>query len=166
MTQLRLVTPSRSTPDKRPYRRSEVLVRHMSGNATNQELAAGVHLMLLREKKLHTVIDVQSNNTGGLVVTPAHMNSESAALFTAVDDYVRLSHLCFVSECDPNRDNTMWTICIRPTNENSRVLDRYACKYIDVTLREAQEISTSRTLSSAFRQKIDSDLDAITGGRT
>ena len=94
------------------------------------------------------------------------MNSESAALFTAIDDYVRRSHLCFVSECDLNRDNTMWAICIRPTNENPRYVDRYACKYIDVTFQEAQELSTSRTLSSALRQKIDSDLDAITGGRT
>ena len=112
------------------------------------------------------MIDVPSNNTGGLIITPAHMNSESAALFTAVDDYVRRSHLCFVAEWDLNRDNTMWAICIRPTNENPRVLDRYACKYIDVTLQEAQEISTSRTLSSALKQKIDRDLDAITGGRT
>ena len=94
------------------------------------------------------------------------MNSESAALFAAIDDYIRRTHLCFVSECDLNRDSTMWAICIRPTNENPRVLDRYACKYIDVSLQEARQISTSRTLTSALRQKIDSDLDPITGGRT
>jgi hypothetical protein len=109
---------------------------------------------------------MRSNNTEGVLSEPVQMIPQYTTLFTEVDDYVRRSHQCFVAECFLIRENTMWAICVRPTNENPRILDRYACKYIQVTLKEAEEISTSKTLGPDLRQKIDSDLDAIISGRS
>jgi len=88
------------------------------------------------------------------------MHPQYSSLFKAIDDYVRVEHRCFVSELDPSQ--TEWVICVRPTNENTRTLDRYACKYFRLTLQEAGEVCTSNTLSSVLRLRIDSDLHLIT----
>jgi hypothetical protein len=90
------------------------------------------------------------------------MHSQYSALFKAIDDYVRVEHRCFVSECFLNPSHTGWMICVRPTNENARTLDRYACKYLRLTLQEAEEVCTSNTLSSMLRLRVDSDLQLIT----
>jgi hypothetical protein len=90
------------------------------------------------------------------------MNPQYFALFKAVDDYVRAAHHCFVSECDLNQPRKEWAICVRPTNENTRTLDRYARKYFQLTLQEVEEICTSNTLSSVLKSRIDSDWRLIT----
>lgn len=93
------------------------------------------------------------------------MNSQHAALFKAIDDYVRAEHSWFVSECFPNPSKTEWVICARPTNENARALDINACKYFRLTLQEVEEVCTSNVLSSVLRSRIDTDLQAMTDRR-
>jgi hypothetical protein len=92
------------------------------------------------------------------------MNPQNAAVFKVIDDYVRLEHRCFVSECDQNTSRAEWVICLRPTVDNTRPLDRYACKYFRLTQQEADELCKSNGLSPALKAKIDIDLQAITDG--
>jgi hypothetical protein len=91
------------------------------------------------------------------------MNQQYAVLFSAIDDYIKVEHNCFVSECFLNSSRTEWVICARPTNKNPRPLDIYACKYFRLTLEEVEELCASNGLSSARKSKIDNDLNAITG---
>lgn len=106
---------------------------------------------------------MRSNNAEGVLSEPVQMITQYARLFNAVDNYVRCVHQCFVAECFLVRENTMWAMCVRPTNENPRAVDPSACSYHYLTLKEAEEISASKTPSSDVRQGIDNDLHAISG---
>ena len=44
-----------------------------------------------------------------------------ALLFATIDTYVRARHRCFVAECFLSSQETEWVICIRPTQENTRL---------------------------------------------
>jgi len=87
------------------------------------------------------------------------MDSQHAALFTAIDEYVRARHRCFVPELD--RSPTDWVICIRPTEENARALDVYACKYFTLSLKEAEQVCNANTLESMLMERVDRELRSI-----
>ena len=93
------------------------------------------------------------------------MNPQHPLLFKIVDDYVRAEHACFVSECFVNQLRTEWVICVRPTNESARTLDRYACKYFRLTLQEVEELCTFNAISSALSSRIDRELHSMTDAR-
>jgi hypothetical protein len=82
-----------------------------------------------------------------------------AILFTTIDSYVRARHRCFVAELDFG--TTHWAVCIRPTNENTRPLDRFACKYLRISSEEAAEICAADGLGSSLWERIDLDLRSI-----
>jgi len=82
-------------------------------------------------------------------------------LFTAIDEYVRARHHCFVTECFLNSSVTEWSICILPTAENTRPHDRYACKYLRLSMKEAEEICEAKAVRSKLMQKIDSECNSL-----
>ena len=88
------------------------------------------------------------------------MHPPHVALFTAIDEYVKAHHHCFVAECFLDPSETEWVICIRPTPENSGALapDRYACKYFRLSLKEAEAVWTANALGAQLREKIDREL--------
>jgi hypothetical protein len=90
------------------------------------------------------------------------MNPQYFALFTAIDVYVRARHRCFVSECDLNQSGTQCVVCVRPTNQNVRPLDAYACKYFRLASQEVENVCKSNTISFALRSRIDRELRAMT----
>jgi hypothetical protein len=89
------------------------------------------------------------------------MNPQHAALFTAIDQYVRAQHHCFVAELDLWQ--TEWVICIRPTEENihARSLDVYACKFFRLLTKDAGEVCAASTLGSKLMERIDRELRSI-----
>jgi hypothetical protein len=58
-----------------------------------------------------------------------HMNTQYGVLFKALDEYVRAQHHCFVAECflNPHSHNE-WVICVRPREDNARVLDKQSSR--------------------------------------
>jgi len=86
------------------------------------------------------------------------MHLQHAALFTTIDKYVRARHHCFVAECDRNPARAEWSICIRPTEENIRILDLYARKYIRLSLDEVDGICAGNTVASKLAERIDLEL--------
>ena len=82
-----------------------------------------------------------------------------AILFTTIDTYVRARHHCFVAELDFGTID--WAVCIRPTEENTRTLDRYACKYLRLSLEEVAELCAANGLNSGLWQRIDNELRSI-----
>jgi hypothetical protein len=90
------------------------------------------------------------------------MHPQHAALFTTIDQYVKAHHHCFVAECDPYPP-AEWSICIRPTEENTRVLVRgvYACKYIRLSLKEVEEICAGNTVPPKLAERIDRELRSL-----
>jgi hypothetical protein len=80
-------------------------------------------------------------------------------LFTTIDTYVRARHHCFVAELD--FAPTEWTVCMRPTEENTRPHDRYACKYFRLSLEEAAELCAVNGLGSSLWERIDQELRSI-----
>ena len=89
------------------------------------------------------------------------MHPRYKTLFTAMDQYVRAHHQCFLAELSPSQNE--WVICIRPINENTRVLvrDVYACKYFRLSLGEAEEVCSANSLGSKLRERIDRELRPI-----
>jgi hypothetical protein len=89
------------------------------------------------------------------------MNPQRPALFTIIDKYVRTQHRCFVAELDFSRPK--WVMCIRPTEENIRALARdvYACKYINFSLEEADEVASGNALGLKLRERIDCELSSL-----
>ena len=89
------------------------------------------------------------------------MHPEYSALFTTIDKYVRMRHCCFVAELDFSRPE--WVMCIRPTTENIRALARntYACKYISLSLEEAEEVSSANALGPKLMERIDRELSSL-----
>jgi len=85
-------------------------------------------------------------------------------LFITIDKYVRARHHCFVAECFLNSSATEWVICIRPTEENTRPHDRYACKYFRLSVTEAEEVCTAKALGWKLMEKIDSGLHSLGDG--
>jgi hypothetical protein len=86
------------------------------------------------------------------------MHPQHPALFAIIDKYVRTRHRCFVAELDFSRSK--WVMCIRPTEENTRSLgrDAYACKYISLSLEEADEVASENALELKLMERIDRDL--------
>jgi hypothetical protein len=101
--------------------------------------------------------------SGRLRKTPDCMHPQHAALFTTIDQYVKAHHHCFVAECNPNPPRAEWSICIRPTEENTRVLVRgvYACKYIRLSLNEVEEICAGNTVPPKLAERIDLELRSL-----
>src|SRR5258708_37501391 len=93
------------------------------------------------------------------------MHPQYVALFTAIDEYVKAHHRCFVAECFLGPSETEWVICIRPTAENRGVLarDRYACKYFRLSLKEAEEVCTANAVGTKLIEKIDRELRTLGG---
>jgi len=89
------------------------------------------------------------------------MNSQHTALFTTIDQYVKTHHHCFVAECDLHPERAQWSICIRPTEENARILDVYACKYVRLSLKEAEEVCTANAVPPKLAERIDRELHSI-----
>jgi len=91
------------------------------------------------------------------------MHPQYAVLFTAIDEYVKAHHRCFVAECFLGPSETEWTICIRPTPENRNALarDRYACKYFRLSLKEAEEVCTANAVGTKLTEKIDRELRSL-----
>jgi hypothetical protein len=89
------------------------------------------------------------------------MHPQYVALFTTIDKYVRARHHCFVAECDRNPPRAEWSICIRPTEENIRVLEVYACKYIRLSLNEVEEICAGNTVPPKLAERIDLELHTL-----
>jgi hypothetical protein len=83
-------------------------------------------------------------------------------LFITIDKYVRARHRCFVAECFLGPSAMEWVICIRPTAENTRPNDRYACKYFRLSLTEAEEVCTAKAVESKLTEKIDNGLHSLT----
>jgi hypothetical protein len=90
------------------------------------------------------------------------MHPQHAALFTTIDQYVKAHHHCFVAECDPYPP-AEWSICIRPREENTRVLVRgvYACKYIRLSLKEVEGICAGNTVPPKLAERIDRELRSL-----
>jgi hypothetical protein len=84
-----------------------------------------------------------------------------AILLTTIDTYVRARHHSFVAECFLSSSETEWVICIRPTEENSRPHDRYACKYLHLSLEEAAELCAANGLGSRLWERINHELRSI-----
>jgi hypothetical protein len=82
-----------------------------------------------------------------------------AILFTTIDTYVRARHHCFVAELDFGTID--WAVCIRPTDENTRPHDRFACKYFRLSLEEAAELCAANGLGSSLWERIDHELRSI-----
>jgi hypothetical protein len=82
-------------------------------------------------------------------------------LFITIDKYVRARLRCFVAECFLNFSESEWTICARPTNENTRVLDVCAFKYFTVSERDAEAVCKAGTLGSKLTERIDRELSSI-----
>jgi hypothetical protein len=91
------------------------------------------------------------------------MHPQYVALFTAIDEYVKVHHRCFVAECFLGRSETEWVICIRPTAENrgAPARDRYACKYFRLSLEEAEEVCTANAVGPNLTEKIDRELHSL-----
>jgi hypothetical protein len=91
------------------------------------------------------------------------MHPQYVALFTAIDEYVKVHHRCFVAECFLGSSETEWVICIRPTAENRGALarDRYACKYFRLSLKEAEEVCTANAVGTNLSEKIDRELRSL-----
>ena len=91
------------------------------------------------------------------------MHPQYVALFTAIDEYVKAHHRCFVAECFLGTSETEWVICIRPTAENRDALarDRYACKYFRLSLKEAEEVCTANAVGTKLIEKIDRELRSL-----
>jgi hypothetical protein len=89
------------------------------------------------------------------------MHPQYTALFTTVDKYLRARHHCFVAELDFS--DTKWVMCIRPTEENIHALgrDAYACKYISLSLEEADEVCAANALGSTLKERFDRELLSI-----
>jgi hypothetical protein len=88
------------------------------------------------------------------------MHPQYTTLFTTIDEYARTRHRCFVAECFLFSE-AEWTICTRPTNENTRALDVYACKYFRLSQREAEEVCKSNALGATLKERIDRELLSI-----
>ena len=82
-----------------------------------------------------------------------------AILFITIDTCVRARHHCFVAELDFGTID--WAVCIRPTTENTRPHDRFACKYFRFSLEEAAELCAVNGLGSSFWERIDHELRSI-----
>jgi hypothetical protein len=95
------------------------------------------------------------------------MHPQYVALFTAIDEYVKAHHRCFVAECFLGPSETERVICIRPTAENRGVLarDRYACKYFRLSLKEAEEVCTANAVGTKLIEKIDRELRTLGGSQ-
>ena len=89
------------------------------------------------------------------------MHPQYVALFAAIDEYVKAHHRCFVAECFLNPSETEWVICIRPTTENARPHDRYACKYFRLSLKEAEEVCAAKAVGPKLIEKIDCGLHSL-----
>jgi hypothetical protein len=91
------------------------------------------------------------------------MHPQYVALFTAIDEYVKVHHHCFVAECFLGASETEWVICIRPASDNRGALarDRYACKYFRVSLKEAEEVCTANIVGTNLTEKIDRELRSL-----
>ena len=91
------------------------------------------------------------------------MHPQYVALFTAIDEYVKVHHRCFVAECSLGSSETEWVICIRPTAENRGALarDRYACKYFRLSLKEAEDVRTANAVGTNLSEKIDRELRSL-----
>ena len=91
------------------------------------------------------------------------MHPHYVALFTAIDEYVKAHHRCFVAECFLGPSESQWVIRIRPTAENRGALarDRYACKYFHVSLKEAEEVCAANAIRTQLTEKIDRGLRSL-----
>jgi hypothetical protein len=54
-----------------------------------------------------------------------------------------------------------WAVCIRPTAENTRPHERFACKYFRLSLEEAAELCAVNGLGSSLWERIDHELRSI-----
>lgn len=91
------------------------------------------------------------------------MHPQYFILFTAIDEYVKAHHRCFVAECFLGPSETEWMICIRPTAETRGALagDKYACKYFHLSLKEADEVCTANAIGMILAEKIDRELRSL-----
>lgn len=78
---------------------------------------------------------------------------------------MKTQHRCYVAECFLNPSRPEWLICVRPTKDNSRDLNRSASKYIYLSMEQAVEICATNALSTSLAEKIDAELDSLTGRR-
>jgi hypothetical protein len=99
-------------------------------------------------------VRIPRNNISGLPnSTSSFMHPQYTALFTAIDEFVRTRHRCFVAELDFSQ--TKWAICIRPTQENIPALARdvYACKYFHPLARRGGRSMRSKRLRAKAGRK-------------
>jgi hypothetical protein len=89
------------------------------------------------------------------------MNPHYRPLFIAMDAYEKTEYRCFVSECFLTPAETEWVICVRPTTENVRSLDRHACVYLHLSSDEVREIYDQGALTATVIRTIDNALRPV-----
>ena len=91
------------------------------------------------------------------------MTAAEALIFRLLDDHVRTRHACFVSEFFPTRENTKYSVCFRPLKAPEDSPERYACRYLQVGMEEADQVAGSGALTGPLREQIDRELSLLVG---
>src|SRR5215469_11383792 len=96
-----------------------------------------------------------------LVFFRALVTPDESRFFTIVDVYARTRHRCFLTEMSPGTKDTGYSLCFRPLGLTMDSPNRYACKYIRVTIEQVRVVGEGNTLSVSLTGKLDSELAAL-----
>ena len=89
------------------------------------------------------------------------MTSYSKQLFQLLDTYAKSHYQYFLAEMFLNRTGTEFILCFRPTESNRNSPDRYACRYLQLPIKEAGIAEQQNMLSSAAKALLDKELAAL-----
>jgi hypothetical protein len=87
--------------------------------------------------------------------------SEYAIVFGLLDTYSRKRHQCFVAEFDLNKAKTGYRVCFRPTGSSKDSPNRYACRYLDIGLRDATVAAERKELPASVVEHLDKELPSL-----
>lgn len=88
-------------------------------------------------------------------------SSRKATLFRLLDTYAREHYQCFLAELFLDRTGTRFILCFRPADSNRRSHDRYACRYLNLAIMDAETTVQQDLLGTAAKALLDKELAAF-----
>jgi len=86
------------------------------------------------------------------------MTAEETTFFQVVDEYSRNRHACFLAEMFPNKAETGYKLCFRPSGVEPGSPRVYDCQYLEFGSQEVAAVGRTGVLSPSLTVTLDHGL--------
>lgn len=89
------------------------------------------------------------------------MSADHTKFFELLGAYARSKHHCFVAELFLKDAPVEYVSCFRPVNADKDSEDRYACRYLNIEINEAEASVSLSALTAALAQRLERELSTL-----